>query len=114
MIEVVNILDAEELNEKIEQSDIVICRSGYTSIMDLIKLRKKAILIPTPGQTEQEYLAIFHYQKGTFLSYRQEHFNLSKALESANIFEWKFPDVNMEKYKLAIETLISTQIKNSH
>ncbi len=50
-------LNASELNVAIEESELVICRSGYSTIMDLIRLNKKAIFIPTHGQTEQEYLA---------------------------------------------------------
>ncbi len=46
-----------ELSRLIAQSNAVICRSGYSSIMDLIALRKPAILIPTPGQPEQAYLS---------------------------------------------------------
>jgi len=46
-----------ELEALINRAELVICRSGYSSIMDLSVLGKKAILIPTPGQTEQEYLA---------------------------------------------------------
>ena len=50
-------LKSEELNMFLLESEIIICRSGYSTIMDLYKLKKKPILIPTPGQTEQEYLA---------------------------------------------------------
>ena len=50
-------LRADELNNAIAESELIICRSGYSTIMDLIKMQKKAIFIPTPGQTEQEYLA---------------------------------------------------------
>ncbi len=53
----VNFMNAVELNRAICSSRLIICRSGYTSLMDLLKLKKKAILIPTPGQGEQEYLA---------------------------------------------------------
>ena len=53
----INFLSTETLNEIIAESEWVICRSGYTSIMDLWHLDQKAILIPTPGQGEQEYLA---------------------------------------------------------
>ncbi|MEO7800685.1 MAG: glycosyltransferase, partial [Ginsengibacter sp.] len=109
-VEVINVLNSETLNDKIEQSNIVICRSGYTSIMDLIKLQKKAILIPTPGQTEQEYLATFHHERGTFLSYTQKDFKLTTALKAADSFEWNFPKVNMEHYKLAIENLVETKL----
>lgn len=45
------------LKKAICQAQIVIARAGYSTIMDLWNLRKKAILVPTPGQPEQEYLA---------------------------------------------------------
>lgn len=54
---VVDFMSHQLLSQEISQSEYIVCRSGYTSIMDLLKLNKKAILIPTPGQTEQEYLA---------------------------------------------------------
>ena len=50
-------VNSEKLNQLIHQSKMIICRSGYTSIMELLLLTNKIILIPTPGQTEQEYLA---------------------------------------------------------
>jgi len=50
-------LGSEQLNQIISASNLMISRAGYSSIMDLFALHKKAILIPTPGQTEQEYLA---------------------------------------------------------
>lgn len=49
-------LNAEKLGIIIEQCGLVICRSGYSTLMDLAVLDKKALLIPTPGQTEQLYL----------------------------------------------------------
>jgi len=54
---IVNYLLANELEEAINQSDLVISRSGYSTIMDLAALGKKAFFIPTPGQFEQGYLA---------------------------------------------------------
>lgn len=56
-IEIVNYMTSSELEETLNKSEVVICRSGYTSIMDLSVLEKKAFFIPTPGQYEQEYLA---------------------------------------------------------
>jgi predicted glycosyltransferase len=50
-------LPGEELKKILINSEYVIARSGYTSIMELLSLQKKCFLIPTPGQTEQEYLA---------------------------------------------------------
>jgi len=52
-----NFMNSNELEKSINQSEIVLARSGYTTIMDLAKLEKKAFFIPTPGQFEQEYLA---------------------------------------------------------
>lgn len=47
----------EELNKIINASEIIVSRAGYTSIMELSVVGKKAILVPTPGQYEQSYLA---------------------------------------------------------
>ena len=52
-----NMLTSDDLAAAITSSKLVICRSGYSSILDLVALNASAILIPTPGQTEQEYLA---------------------------------------------------------
>jgi hypothetical protein len=50
-------LQSAQLNELIEAAEVVVCRPGYSTIMDLAALGKKAIFVPTPGQTEQLYLA---------------------------------------------------------
>ncbi|MCB0371532.1 MAG: glycosyltransferase [Muricauda sp.] len=52
-----NFMQSNDLETAINQSEKVLCRSGYTTVMDLAKLEKKAFFIPTPGQYEQEYLA---------------------------------------------------------
>jgi uncharacterized protein (TIGR00661 family) len=51
-----NFMLTQELEKAINESEVVLSRSGYTTIMDLAKLNKKAFFIPTPGQFEQEYL----------------------------------------------------------
>ncbi|MEM1337723.1 MAG: glycosyltransferase [Bacteroidota bacterium] len=56
-VEVVNFMQSKELGEAINTSGVIVSRSGYTTVMDLAKLEKKAFFIPTPGQYEQEYLA---------------------------------------------------------
>lgn len=53
-------LPDDELHNLIRQSRQVICRPGYSSLMDLYTLQRGAVLIPTPGQPEQEYLARLH------------------------------------------------------
>jgi hypothetical protein len=79
-------LTAEHLNEKIESSSIVICRPGYSSIMDLAKLGKKAIFIPTPGQTEQEHLARELKNKNIAWCQSQQEFDLPDALEKSKSY----------------------------
>jgi uncharacterized protein (TIGR00661 family) len=53
-----NFMNSKQLEQTFNESELVLCRSGYTTVMDLAKLGKKAFFIPTPGQYEQEYLAI--------------------------------------------------------
>lgn len=56
-VRIVNFMKSKELETALNQSDLVISRSGYSTVMDLYSLGKKAFFIPTPGQFEQEYLA---------------------------------------------------------
>ena len=56
---IISHLKGPELNQAILDSNIIICRSGYSTIMDLAILEKKAFFIPTTGQYEQEYLATY-------------------------------------------------------
>ncbi len=50
-------LDAESMALEIEKAEYVICRAGYSTLMELASFRKKLIMVPTPGQAEQHYLA---------------------------------------------------------
>ena len=77
---VFNHLPTKTLQKFILKSKLVVCRSGYSSIMDLSVLDKPALLVPTPGQTEQEYLAIYHKNKGKFTTKLQGEFNLQSTL----------------------------------
>jgi predicted glycosyltransferase len=85
-IEVVDFLNSEQLNTAICQSEIVIARSGYSTIMDLMKLGKRAILIPTPGQTEQEYLASKLNRQSIVYVVSQSNINLKNDIENAYRF----------------------------
>jgi uncharacterized protein (TIGR00661 family) len=91
-LEIVDHLQADELNKVILRSQMIISRSGYSTIMDLAKLQKPAILIPTPGQTEQEYLALALSNQKLFYTVPQDKFSLQTALQGATEFEFKpFP-----------------------
>ena len=65
-------LNSKDFLTLINESEIIICRSGYSNIMDLSRLQKKAILIPTPGQTEQEYLAKYHEKTSNIFTLKQD------------------------------------------
>ncbi len=76
----VNHVDSCNLCKLIQNIDIIICRSGYSSIMDLQVLNKKAIIIPTPGQSEQEYLSKYLSEKNLFVTCKQNQFKLQKMI----------------------------------
>lgn len=85
-MKIVNFALSEELENLINQSELVICRSGYSTIMDLAKLGKKAFLIPTPGQYEQGYLAGKMEWSGMAPACSQTKFHL-KRLSRINVFK---------------------------
>jgi uncharacterized protein (TIGR00661 family) len=91
-IEIQNHLSAAELESAIAASSLIICRSGYTTVMDLICLRKKAVLIPTPGQTEQEYLARRLEESGFFPHMIQSEFNLKEVIIRSRDFTYNHPE----------------------
>ena len=64
-------LPAFRMKDIIEKSDSIVTRSGYTTVMELVSLNCTALIIPTPGQTEQEYLAEYLSEKGWFYTVSQ-------------------------------------------
>ncbi len=103
---VVNLADSQQLSELMNKSAMVICRAGYSSIMDLVAAGKNAILIPTPGQTEQEFLANYHSRAKRFYSVREKNFNLQKALLQARDYQNNFKPGNHNQLKKAIANLL--------
>lgn len=82
----VNHLSSADLNQAIMEASIVISRPGYSTVMDLAALGKKAVFIPTPGQPEQEYLGHELMRKGVALCVDQDHFDLAAALAESQRF----------------------------
>jgi len=76
-------LGTSDLEDAIARSELVICRSGYSTLMDLAVLQKKALLVPTPGQTEQEYLGKWLHQNRVCLTVSQERLNLARDIPAA-------------------------------
>ncbi|MDN3678151.1 glycosyltransferase [Flavobacterium paronense] len=76
-----NFMTSSEIETAFNESEIVLCRSGYTTVMDLAKLQKKAFFIPTPGQFEQEYLAK-RLKRNGFVPYaKQDDFKIENLLQ---------------------------------
>lgn len=73
-----NYMTSSELELAINESKMVLCRSGYTTIMDLAHLNKKAFFIPTPGQYEQEYLAQELDRRGLVPHCKQDAFQIEE------------------------------------
>lgn len=110
-IQFINYLNTDELNGLIAQSELIISRSGYTTIMDLCKLRAKALLIPTPGQTEQEYLSAFLSEKGYFFKANQSNAELLPSIQKALISDSTFPEIDFDTY-IAIIDKLAEEINN--
>ena len=103
-----NHLNSRELQEAINASAFVVTRSGYTSVMELLALQKKLVLIPTPGQTEQEYLAqqLMHHH----LAYcvEQDDFNLEDALTIAKEFAYHLPTMEGNTLNSILQELLTS------
>lgn len=101
-----NHVSAAELNQLICQSDLIISRPGYTTVMDLLKLGKQSILIATPGQGEQEYLATHLHRQQLAYTVPQEKFELPSALMAAREFPFRRSVYNMECYQPVLRQFV--------
>jgi uncharacterized protein (TIGR00661 family) len=87
-MEVKNHLPGNEMQLALQQSDTIICRSGYTTVMEILSLQKRSIVIPTPGQTEQEFLAERLMNQHICYAISQHSFELLKAINEASVFPY--------------------------
>ena len=64
-VDMISHLEDEKFAAILKGCREIICRAGYSTVMDLEVLRvlNKALFYPTPGQTEQEYLAVYLNEK---------------------------------------------------
>jgi UDP-N-acetylglucosamine transferase subunit ALG13 len=100
-----NHLASAELSQAISSAKLVVCRSGYSSVMDLLKMDKKAILIPTPGQTEQLYLGKELAAKNWFITQKQEELQLKTAIQLCLSATQVRPFLDFEAYKQVLADL---------
>jgi uncharacterized protein (TIGR00661 family) len=98
-----NYCDAEELSVLMAQSEFVICRSGYSTIMEILYLQKKSILIPTPGQTEQEYLAKKLMDQSWAYSFSQSSADYYNQIQTAKGFTFYLPQIEESSLKNFLE-----------
>ena len=85
-------LNRKEMNSMMQRAKHIVCRSGYSTVMELLALKKSALFVPTPGQTEQEYLAELYEKEGLFgycaqddLDLKDVHFNNDQLIAQENI-----------------------------
>jgi uncharacterized protein (TIGR00661 family) len=80
-------LPRDEMETLFNQAEVVITRPGYSTLMELVELGKKALLVPTPGQTEQLYLARQMMKNGWFYSVEQDSVDLPRDIRSSIAFQ---------------------------
>lgn len=101
-----NHLATIKLEDAFNASEFIISRCGYTSVMEILSLQKKSILIPTPGQTEQEYLAKHLMKQNWCYTFSQnEDFNLNFI--RAHQFKYNLPNINTVQYETMLKDFIS-------
>jgi uncharacterized protein (TIGR00661 family) len=105
-IEMVSHLTSEELKKEIISAEIVVSRPGYSTVMDLALLGKKAIFVPTPGQTEQEYLADYFSEKKIAYSVSQKKFDLQTALKESEKYSGFTEKYSGEEFKKTVDDFI--------
>jgi len=105
-IKFINFIDVNSLSKIMSEASLVVCRSGYSTIMDLIKLNKKAVLIPTPGQSEQLYLAEHLQEMNRFISRNQETLSLTEDIKTCKNSSTSMLKVDFAEYKNALREIV--------
>ncbi len=104
-IEVYPYLNREKQEEMLNRAKLVVCRSGYTTLMELAEIGRRALLIPTPGQSEQEYLAKTLRERGVFYSVKQTKLDLVRDTDLARNYPGYTPEHLTEK---SVERFLQT------
>lgn len=106
-IKIVNHLTTAEISYYLRTS-IIVTRAGYSSIMDLLTLGRSAILIPTPGQTEQIYLANYLHTNRLFFCVQQRKLSIDDLI----FFEQNRYEFMNNMNKLKINDNLEMFLKN--
>lgn len=100
-------LPARELGRVIRRSRVVLARSGYSTVMDLVRLGRKAVYIPTPGQPEQEYLGDYLAQRGLGVCMQQRGLDLREAVDQGKRLAAAKPAGNDKLLKAEVARLLA-------
>lgn len=103
---ILNHLPAIALEKALNAAALVICRAGYSSVMDLAATQTQAVLIPTPGQTEQEYLARHLEEEGFFPFLSQSSFTLTAAIKKAGEFNFRPISMDFNLHKAVVKEFL--------
>lgn len=104
-IEYYSFLHEKRLESFISRSKVVICRSGYTSILDMVRMEAKACFIPTPQQPEQKYLAKRMKKKGWFHSVSQKDFGMKDLKKAGEKTTFHSPDFHEKMERVIYDFL---------
>lgn len=104
-IEYYSFLHEKRLESFISRSKVVICRSGYTSILDMVRMNAKACFIPTPQQPEQKYLAKRMTEKGWFHGVSQKDFGINDLKKAAGKTCFQSPDFHEKMERVIYDFL---------
>ncbi|MCF7861519.1 hypothetical protein K9M79_04715 [Candidatus Woesearchaeota archaeon] len=99
--------DRKKQQEHMNRAKMVISRSGYTTLMELAELGKNALLVPTKGQPEQEYLSKYLMEKGIWYSVDQDHLDIPVDVEKAKHYKgYKKPYSTKESVKRFLKIVL--------
>ncbi|MCI0523072.1 MAG: hypothetical protein L0Y37_05385 [Bacteroidales bacterium] len=111
-VEVITSPDSITMRKVITGSSAIIGRSGYTTVMELLSLGRAGVIIPTPGQTEQEYLGEYLHEKFGFVTLRQKDITkLAGTMERLDRMHVASIPGSAPLLENAIERLFEKQIK---
>ncbi|MEP6683432.1 MAG: glycosyltransferase [Parafilimonas sp.] len=105
--EVYNHMNTAGMQAAIESSEFIISRCGYTTVMEILSLKKKSVFIPTPGQTEQEYLAKHLSTQKWCYTFNQEE-NFETHLNNAKSYKYHLPEININEHEEIIKGFINS------
>jgi len=106
-IEMISCLTSDELQKVILDAEIILSRPGYSTVMDLALLKRKMIFVPTPGQTEQEYLARYYLERKIAYAVSQKNFDLQLALSESEKYAGFTREYSGEEFKATVDLFLA-------